>query len=491
MYAIQALPVQMRKIAIRGAFFAIALALPPACPLHAAVQGTLQQNAIDFTAVAKEATPAVVSIKVKSAPKKQVFSSNPWGRSEEDEDDPFGGDFFRRFFSIPHGRELDNTPVEGQASGFIVSPDGIVITNSHVVSDASEITIVLNDGRELTGNVVGHDPNTDIAVVKIDAKDLPHITLGNSDNLLPGQWAIAVGNPLGLQATLTVGVISATGRNNLDITRIEDFIQTDAAINRGNSGGPLLNINGEVIGMNTAIVSNNSTGGYMGIGFAIPSNMIKLVMDDLIANGEITRGFLGIVMQQMDSSLAKAFKLDKAEGALIAEVAKDSPAEKAGLHQGDIVLKFNQQPVTNIAALRNAVALMKPGTALNLSILREGKTQDVAINIGAFPKEGETKASVEQKETKYGFGVQELTPEAAQAYGYKGEKGVVISKVSPGSPASWAGLKKGILIAAVNQTKVNNVEEFNKVVDGLPSGSPLLLLVKVGDTMRFISLQVN
>lgn len=483
-------PLSMKKIVIGGAFFALAFGAMP-LPLQSAVQGSVTQNAIDFTVVAKEAIPAVVSIKIKSTPKKQSYSMNPWGRSDEDQDDFFGNDFFRKFFSVPNGREQDNSPVEGQASGFIVSPEGIVITNSHVVSDVDEITVVLNDGREFTGKVLGQDPNTDIAVVKIDGKDLPHITLGNSDNLLPGQWAIAVGNPLGLQATLTVGVISATGRNNLDITRIEDFIQTDAAINRGNSGGPLLNITGEVIGMNTAIVSNNSTGGYMGIGFAIPSNMIKNVMDELIANGEITRGFLGIIMQPVDGSLAKAFKLDKPEGALIAEVAKDSPAEKAGIKQGDIVLKFNKQPVTNIATLRNAVALMKPGTTLNLSVQRDGQPLDISINIGAFPKEGETKVSTEQKETKFGFGVQDLTSDIAQSLGYKEEKGVVISKVTAGTPAAWAGLKKGILIAAVNQTKVNNVEEFNKAVDSIPAGSPLLLLLKVGDTMRFVSLQVN
>lgn len=482
-------PLVMKKIVVGGAFFAMAIT---AVPFYAAASSTMMQTAIDFTGVAKEATPAVVSIKVKTTPKKQNFRINPWSRQEEDnQDDMFGNDFFRRFFSIPYGQEQDSTPSEGQASGFIVSSDGILITNSHVVSDASEITVVLNDGREFAGKVIGHDPNTDIAVVKIDAKDLPYVKLGNSDNLLPGQWAIAVGNPLGLQATLTVGVISATGRNNLDITRIEDFIQTDAAINRGNSGGPLLNIDGDVIGMNTAIVTNYSTGGYMGIGFAIPSNMIKHVMDELIQDGQVTRGFLGIVMQQMDANLAKAFKLTKPEGALIAEVAKDSPAEKAGIKQGDIVLKYNNSPVNNIAALRNAVALMKPGTMLNLSLLREGSPMEIAINIGAFPKDGEVKTSSEPKETKYGFGVQDLTPDLAQTLGYKGEKGVVITTVNSNGPAAWAGLRKGTLILAANQSKVSTVEEFNRAVDAIQPGAPLLLLVKQSDNIRFVSLQVN
>lgn len=470
--------------------FGCSAALAAACMLSAPSQGlfaaftTVAQDALDFTRVAEEAIPTVASIKVKGSVKQKMSSFNPWGMQDDDTND-----FFKRFFVIPPGHETE-TPIEGQASGFLVSPDGLLLTNSHVVKDAKEITVILTDGREFTAQVIGQDPNTDIALIKIDGNNLPYLTLGNSDNLKPGQWAIAIGNPLGLQATLTVGVISATGRNNLDITRIEDFIQTDAAINRGNSGGPLLNLAGEVVGMNTAIVSNMGTGGYMGIGFAIPSNMLKHVMDELESSGQVSRGFLGITMQQMDSNLAKAFNLEKSEGALVADVSKDSPAEKAGIKQGDIILKYNNQAVNNIATLRNAIALMKPGTNINLVVMRDGKSMNIPLAVGTFPTEVEQK-TIEAKENRFGFNVQSLTPEMAKSLGYGDEKGVIISKINSNSPAAWAGLKKGTLIVAVNQNKIATVDEFNKAVDNLPKGAPLLLLVKQDGAVRFVSLQVN
>ena len=215
-----------------------------------------------------------------------------------------------------HAMAESEQPVVGQASGFIVSPDGEILTNSHVVKDMSEIKVVLNDGREFNAKVVGMDPNTDVALLKIDAKDLPYLKLGDSNALDVGQWVVAIGNPLGLQASLTVGVVSAKGRNNLDLTRIEDYIQTDAAINRGNSGGPLLNLDAEVVGMNTAIVTNMANGGYMGIGFSIPSNLLRAVMDDLKSTGTFKRGYLGVVLQQIDENLAQSFGLEKAQGRL-------------------------------------------------------------------------------------------------------------------------------------------------------------------------------
>ena len=447
----------------------------------------------DFTGVAKKAIPAVVSIKVKGTTKQKVGITSPWGGSDDSGGDLFGNDFFQRFFNIPKGG-VEQIPTEGQASGFIVTPDGLILTNSHVVKDANEINVILTDGREFVGKLVGQDPNTDIAVVKIEAKDLPYITLGDSADLQVGQWAIAIGNPLGLQASLTVGVISATGRNDLDLARIEDFIQTDAAINRGNSGGPLLNLKGDVIGMNTAIVTNLANGGYMGIGFAIPSNLLKHVMEELVSTGTLRRGFLGVSLQAIDTNLAKAFNLEKTEGALIADVTKDSPAEKAGLKQGDIVLKYNNIPVANIASLRNAIALMKPGTSLTLSILRNGTTMEIPIGVGLFPQDGEsapdTSTTPDTEVNKYGFSVGELTADMAQSLGTKEEKGVIITKVDPSSPGAWAGLKKGTLIIAVNQKKISSMSDYNKAFDATEKGRPLLLLVKQGDQVRFVSLQV-
>lgn len=453
---------------------------------------TANQPHFDFTGVAKKAIPGVVAIKVKMSVR-EGSALNSWGNDSFN--DFFNDDFLKKFFGIPRGKSDQDEGREerqtiGQASGFIVSHDGVIITNSHVVKDAGEIEVTLNDGREFTAKLIGQDPNTDIAVIKIDAQDLPYLTFMNSDELRVGEWAIAIGNPWGLQATLTVGVISATGRNNLNLTQLEDFIQTDAAINQGNSGGPLLNFSGLVAGMNTAIVTNMSNGGNMGIGFAIPSNLISHIMNEIMATGKVTRGFLGVMLQQMDANLAKAFNLDRSEGALIAEITKDSPAEKAGLKQGDIVLKYNNQPVTNIASLRNAIALMKPGSKISLTLLREGKPLEISVTIGTFPSQTET-PPVEAKENLYGFSVQELTPEIAKAQNFGNEKGVVISKVEPGTPAAWSGLKKGALIMTVNQKKVGSVEEFNEALEKTEKGKPLLLLVKQGESVRFMSIQVN
>ena len=452
-------------------------------PLTAAdttAQGTFQQ---DFSSVAEQVIPAVVSIQVKSKGSSKLLNQNF---------DFFNGEFLERFFGGGLSPQQAPEMEQGQASGFIVSPDGYIITNSHVVNNMTEISVILNDERRFTAKVVGQDPSTDVAVIKIDAKDLPYLKLANSDQIKVGQWAVAIGSPLGLNATLTVGVISAKGRNNLDIARIEDFIQTDAAINRGNSGGPLLNLKGEVIGMNTAIVSNNGSG-YMGIGFAIPSNIIKNDFDQLVANGSVSRGFIGVALQQVDADLAQALGLEKAEGALVADVTKDSPAEKAGIKQGDVILKYDGHLFSSIGALRNAIALMNPGTKIKLTLLRKDKSQvDVTVEVGNLPAEKDKEASGIQKENKLGIEVQELTPELARSLGYSlDQKGVAISKVQANSAASWAGLKKGTLIISINQQAVNNIEQFNKLLDESDANKPILLLVKQGEYTRFISIRVK
>lgn len=446
----------------------------------------IEQNVFqqDFTSVAPKSIPAVVSIQVKtkSLPNQKNTSK-----------DLFGDDFFQHFFGTPL---IPQTPEMelGQASGFLVSDDGHIITNSHVVKNATEIEVTLNDGRRFSAKVVGQDPNTDVAVLKIDVKDVPYLKLGNSDDIKIGQWAIAIGTPLGLEASLTVGVISAKGRNNLDIARIEDFIQTDAAINRGNSGGPLLNLKSEVIGMNTAIVSNNGSGGYMGIGFAIPSNIIKNDLDQILSNGTVTRGFIGVLLQQVDTDLAQALDLEKAEGALITEITKDSPAEKAGLKQGDVLLKYNGHPIGSIGSLRNTIALMNPGTKLKLLVLRKDKsTSEIIVEVGNFPQQSELQPSskTSQKENKLGIEIQELTPELASSLGYGDQKGVVISKVQPSSPAAWAGLKKGTLIVSVNQQAVLSLDQFYKLLEANDPNKPILLLVKQGEITRFISIRIK
>jgi serine protease Do len=442
------------------------------------------QTSKDFTAVAKSSIPSVVAIQVKQQPKASSSVFN-WDSSNDD--------LYQFFFGIPNPNgQSQSQPIMGQASGFVISPEGHILTNSHVVQDMSEIKVIFNDGREFPAKVVGQDPNTDVAVIKIDDSEekLPSLPLGNSDNLEIGQWAIAIGNPFGLQATLTVGVISAKSRNNLDLANIEDFIQTDAAINRGNSGGPLLNLDGEVIGMNTAIVSNMSSGGYVGIGFAIPSNILKHVSNQIIKTGKVTRGFIGVALQNIDQNLAHSFGLKQTEGALVADVTKGSPADKAGIRQGDIIDKYNKQPVMNISALRNSIALNTPGTQIVLTILRSGKTLEIPLEIGAFPDSSSTQPAM-MTGNKLGFDVQELTPETARTLGIKDEKGVVISKVDANSPAAMAGLKKGTLITSINQQKVENVDQFYEALKASPPNKPVLLLVKQGDHTRFISIKAN
>jgi serine protease Do len=448
---------------------------------EAASDGLAQQAAKDFTAVAKEAIPAVVSIQVKVS---RSADDHPGEGSSND-------DLFQFFFGYPSqkNQSSQHESVIGQASGFIISPDGLILTNRHVVHDATEIEVVLNDGREFPAKVIGEDPNTDVAVIKIDANSLPYLKLANSDKLEIGQWAIAIGTPFGLQATLTVGVISATGRNNLDLANIEDFIQTDAAINRGNSGGPLLDLDGNVVGMNTAIVSNMDSGGYMGIGFSIPSSILKHVSDQLIKFGRVSRGFIGVTLQAIDQNLAHAFSLKHTEGALVADVTKGSPAEKAGIKQGDVIEKYNNQSIANISALRNSIALNTPGTKISLSILRNGRIMEIPMEIGVFPSS--TPQPVVVTGNKLGFEVQDLTPDVARNLNVSDEKGVVISKVDPNSLAGWAGLKKGAVITGINQQKIANVDEFNAILKTAPANKPVLLLVKQGDITRFISLRIG
>ena len=483
---------QLFKLRFTIALMALsALALLPefAVGAPALAENRLEQQSNDFRHVAKTAIPAVVSIKVKGQGKQNSLFSD---RDEDSQENPFGDDFLQRFFGLPRqgqGKTEQQMPIVGQASGFIISPDGEILTNSHVVNDMSEITVVLNNGKEYPAKVLGQDPNTDIALLKIDAKDLPFLKLGNSDDLEVGQWVVAIGNPLGLQASLTAGVVSAKGRNNLDLSRIEDYIQTDAAINRGNSGGPLLNMEAQVMGMNTAIVTNMATGGYMGIGFAIPSNLLKAVMEDLKMDGSFKRGFIGVALQPIDDDLAKAFGLDRAEGALVAEVTQDSPADKAGMKQGDIILKYNQQPVTNIGSLRNAISMMKPSSFVLLSLLRNGKPMDLKVEVGLFPTTQPIAAKV--KDLKLGLEVENLTPEVSSKLGYGAEKGVVISKVDPAGPAAWAGLKKGAIILEVNKKKVANVDDFHSALQQTEGGKPVLLLIKQGDLTRFVSFKIG
>lgn len=428
-----------------------------------------------FTGVAKKSIPAVVFIKTET-------------RSAEFEsfNDPYGDEFFERFFGGPQGRPQQQ-PQMSQGSGFVISSEGFIMTNAHVVKGAEKIEVVMHNGEVLTATLVGSDPHTDIAIVKVDGKDLPYLKLGDSEALDIGEWVVAIGSPFQLESSLTVGVVSAKGRQNLRISDLEDFIQTDAAINPGNSGGPLLNLKSEVIGINTAIYSR--TGGYMGLGFAVPSNMAKHVMDQIINKGSVTRGFLGVTLQPVDKEIAAGFNLEKTEGVLVSDVVKDSPADKAGLKQGDIILEYNGKPVKAYQTFRNDIALMSPDTKVALKVFRKGKMVDITVILGAASDSSTNPGAVSQK---LGIDVESLSPDLAKQLGYThGEEGIVITKVKPGSPGAMAGLRPGFLIMGINHKKITCIADYEAAMSDSTKNKRLLLLVRQGNITKFYSIRME
>ena len=446
----------------------------------------LERTAKAFAAVVEKAKPAVVFVQVEKE------KSRSRGQFQDPFEFFFNDPLFERFFGQrmrPKKRAPQKFKQRGQGSGFIISSDGYILTNNHVVGDADDIKVKLADGRQFKAKLVGTDPQSDVAVIKIDADHLPVLPLGDSDKLEVGEWVIAIGNPFGLTQTVTVGVVSAKGRSRIGINDYEDFIQTDAAINPGNSGGPLVNIHGEAVGINTAIFSRS--GGYMGIGFAIPINMARAIEQQLIKSGKVVRGWLGVVIQNIDEDLAKSFDLENTEGVLIAEVSKGSPAEKAGLKEGDVIKKLNGHKIESVDDLRNRIALTRPGTKIELEILRNGKRKTVEVTIGEQPS-GATQA-ITQNEIlqKLGLGVQELTADLADQFGYQEGQGVLVSEVEPGSPAAQAGIKPGQLIEEVNRKHVHNMDEFLKALSLSKHSKRVLFKVRDGKFARYVALSIK
>lgn len=405
--------------------------------------------------------------------------------------DPFLDDpFFKRFFGDQFGRQRQQPREQkssGLGSGVIVSQEGYIITNSHVVKDADEIKVTLTDKREFIGKVIGSDLKTEIAVVKIDAKGLPIVPWGNSDKLQVGEVVLAVGNPFGLNQTVTMGIVSALGRANVGIADYEDFIQTDAAINPGNSGGALVNVKGEVVGINTAIYS--TSGGYQGIGFAIPSNMVKSIMESLIARGKVVRGWLGVSIQKVTPELALQFDLKDEVGALVGDIVEDGPAEKAGLERGDIILEYDGKKIEEPYILRNMVANTLPGEQHTIKILRDGKSKEMTVTIGELPSDAQQPAEAgDFQNVLKGVGVQELNPELAKKLRIPDKiKGVIVSDIEEKSTASGA-LMQGDVIQEINRKKVTDVKSYKDIVARIKKEESVLLLIFRGGSSLFITL---
>lgn len=451
-----------------------------AAPTSSVEEALLKQISKGFSTVAKKATPAVVYIEsIGTETQKITQNRNP----SENPFDRFNDDFFNRFFGFPYQQPQRRQKELVKGSGFIITEDGYIVTNNHVVAGSSKVNVGFTNGKKTTAKVVGTDPKTDLALIKVEEKGLPYLAFADSDALEVGDWAIAIGNPFGLQATLTVGVVSAKGRSDLHIADFEDFIQTDAAINPGNSGGPLLDYGGKVIGVNTAIVSGS--GGYMGIGFAIPSNMAKQIVEQLLNNGQVTRGYLGVTLQAVDTDLATFYKLKNAQGALVTDVVKGSPADLGGLKQEDIILSYNGISVDQLTSFRNAVSLMAPGTKLRMLIWRDGGEKELNIAISSLPEQVMGPGSPVQK---LGLKVENLTPDLAQKLNYTETSGVLITEVEPGSAAADASLRPGSLILAVNRQRVTNTDEFIKRIQVAMKEDSILLMVRQGDVVRFVAL---
>jgi len=373
---------------------------------------------------------------------------------------------------------------QGLGSGVIVSQNGYILTNNHVVDHASTVTVIMPDRREYKARVVGTDAKTDLAVVKVDAGNLEPVTIGNSDKVQVGDYVLAVGNPFGIGKTVTMGIVSATGRANLGIEDYEDFIQTDAAINHGNSGGALVNDRGDLVGINTAILANGSEGNQ-GIGFAVPVNVARSVMDQIIKDGKVTRAYLGVMAQEVTPSIAKAFHDPEVGGALIGDVTPNSPAQKAGLQKGDIIQAIDGRPVLTSAELRMHVSLMAPGTRVNVKVLRDGAEKIVPVTLAEMPTET---AKAEQPDSNSqdsleGIQVENVSARTARQLGLpENATGVVVTSVDPGSKAAESGLKRGDVIQEVNHKPVRNTAEFEAAMRNSKDTS-LLLVNRQGNTM--------
>jgi len=423
-----------------------------------------------FSGLADSVSPAVVNIRTEKTTKTgggfRHFSRRPFGRKN----DPFE-DFFNRFYGNEMPREHKERSL---GSGFLIDKDGYIVTNNHVVENADEVKVKLNNGADFDARIVGRDPKTDLALIKIKPKEnLPFLSLGDSEKLKVGQWVVAIGSPFGLEHTVTAGIVSAKGRV-IGSGPYDDFIQTDASINPGNSGGPLLNMDGEVVGINTAIIS-----GGQGIGFAIPANLAKGIIGQLKKSGEVTRGFLGVSIQNISEELAEYYGIEDGKGVIVAEVLPGAPADKAGIKVKDIILEVNGKKAEDNRRLSAMVADIQVGKVIEIKVLRNGNLKSFNVKIGRMGEEGSASDTSETPgENGLGINVAEMTPEIAKRFNISDETGVVVMDVQPGSKGEDAGIMHGDIIKEINHKSINSFEEYEKIIGDVAEGDSLQMFIK-------------
>ncbi|MCW8935856.1 MAG: DegQ family serine endoprotease [Gammaproteobacteria bacterium] len=487
----------MKLIRIITLFFITTLTLSTGFARDNGIE-SLRQSSKSFASVAKTVSPSVVFIKVEGKTSEAIRSPfrSPFGQR-----DPFSDDFLKHFFgeSFPGLQPEEKMPqgkqrILGQGSGFVFKVNGgllsdtaYILTNNHVVKNAEKISVTFKDGREYEAKVTGRDPKSDIAVIEIKNRDFPALKLGDSSKLEVGEWVVAIGNPFGLSHTLTVGVVSAKGRTSIGINDYEDFIQTDAAINPGNSGGPLVNLDGEVVGINTAIFTQS--GGYMGIGFSIPINMASEIANQLIDEGKVSRGYLGIIIQNLTGELAESFNLKNKKGILVSEVAKGSPAEKSGLKQGDVIIAYRGKPVTDVGDFRNQVSLTVPGKQEKLTIIRNGREKQLMVTIGKDSVDQVVAKGPAQSSEQLGLTVQTITDDLARQFNVRPGQGVVVTDVKPGSLAAMTGIRVGTVILQVDRKPMKKASDFTQAIENAGSNKRVLLLVRSGNSQHYIVLR--
>lgn len=438
----------------------------------------LQDLNTAFTQLAENASPAVVTISTERTIRRQQVS--PF--------DMFDEFFGRRGQSQPREREFQQ---RGQGSGVIVESDGFIMTNHHVIANADTIIVRLQNDVNLGAEVIGSDPSTDIAILRVDAENLPFLEFGDSDALRVGEWVMAIGSPLSqsLNQTVTQGIVSAKGRSNINLVDYEDFIQTDAAINPGNSGGPLINMNGELVGINTAIASRS--GGFQGIGFAVPINMARSVMESLIETGRVVRAFLGIYAENVDDSMARALEMDRARGIYVMSVTEESPAAQAGIRELDVILEIDGRTVTDFRQFRTFVASRTPGTTVRLRILRDGEEITKNVTLAELDQDEAPEVQTESFFEQFGFSVDSFSEEFAERYRLRSNlEGVVVTQVDQSSNAFRQGLREGDLITGVQRQRVRNMQEFSQRMEGVQPGQTILLQLVRQNRQFFIAVDL-